>query len=56
MMGRLNRDQEQFFYSFRRFRDSGIFRSVFERVVGACIGAGLLRSIMVLAAPTPRRE
>src|SRR5580692_1017381 len=23
-----------------RFRDSGIFRSVFERVVGACIGAG----------------
>src|ERR1700734_3204895 len=25
-----------------RFRDSGIFRSVFERVVGACIGAGLV--------------
>jgi transposase len=24
-----------------RFCDSGIFRSVFERVVGACIGAGL---------------
>jgi transposase len=24
------------------FRDSGIFRSVFERVVGACIGAGLV--------------
>ena len=25
-----------------RFRDSDIFRSVFERVVGACIGAGLV--------------
>src|SRR6516225_9783234 len=25
-----------------RFRDSGIFRSVFERVVGVCIGAGLV--------------
>jgi transposase len=25
-----------------RFRDSGIFRSVFERVVGACIGVGLV--------------
>jgi len=25
-----------------RFRDSGIFRSVFERVVGACIAAGLV--------------
>src|SRR6266513_1737318 len=25
-----------------RFRDSGIFRSVFERIVGACIGAGLV--------------
>src|SRR5512139_2211703 len=25
-----------------RFRDSGIFRSVFERVVGACIKAGLV--------------
>ena len=25
-----------------RFRDSGIFRNVFERVVGACIGAGLV--------------
>jgi len=25
-----------------RFCDSGIFRSVFERVVGACIGAGLV--------------
>src|SRR5271165_1359414 len=25
-----------------RFRDSGIFRSVFERVVGACIGARLV--------------
>lgn len=25
-----------------RFRDSGIFRSVFERVVGACVGAGLV--------------
>jgi len=25
-----------------RFRDSNIFRSVFERVVGACIGAGLV--------------
>jgi hypothetical protein len=25
-----------------RFRDSEIFRSVFERVVGACIGAGLV--------------
>src|SRR6202007_2162769 len=25
-----------------RFRDSGIFRSVFERVVGACLGAGLV--------------
>jgi len=25
-----------------RFRDSGIFRSVFERVVEACIGAGLV--------------
>jgi len=25
-----------------RFRDSGIFRSVFERVVGACIRAGLV--------------
>src|SRR5262245_9937026 len=25
-----------------RFGDSGIFRSVFERVVGACIGAGLV--------------
>jgi transposase len=25
-----------------RFYDSGIFRSVFERVVGACIGAGLV--------------
>jgi hypothetical protein len=25
-----------------RFRDNGIFRSVFERVVGACIGAGLV--------------
>jgi transposase len=25
-----------------RFRDSGIFRRVFERVVGACIGAGLV--------------
>jgi transposase len=25
-----------------RFRDSGIFRTVFERVVGACIGAGLV--------------
>ena len=25
-----------------RFRDSGIFRSVFERVVGACIGADLV--------------
>src|ERR1700752_2488029 len=25
-----------------RFRDSGIFRSVFERGVGACIGAGLV--------------
>ena len=25
-----------------RFRDSGIFRSVFERVVGACIGASLV--------------
>jgi transposase len=25
-----------------RFRNSGIFRSVFERVVGACIGAGLV--------------
>jgi len=25
-----------------RFRDSSIFRSVFERVVGACIGAGLV--------------
>ena len=25
-----------------RFRDSGIFRSVFERVVSACIGAGLV--------------
>ena len=25
-----------------RFRDSGIFRSVFERVVGACIEAGLV--------------
>src|SRR3974377_1959214 len=25
-----------------RFRDSGIFRSIFERVVGACIGAGLV--------------
>ena len=25
-----------------RFHDSGIFRSVFERVVGACIGAGLV--------------
>jgi transposase len=27
-----------------RFRDSGIFRSVFERVVGACIGARKLRT------------
>ena len=77
MMGRLNHDLEQFFYSFRldeavpedhlireiaavfdlswvhcelasycpnldRPRDSGIFRSVFERVVGACIAAGLV--------------
>ena len=25
-----------------RFRNSGIFRGVFERVVGACIGAGLV--------------
>ena len=25
-----------------RFRDSDVFRSVFERVVGACIGAGLV--------------
>ena len=25
-----------------RFRDSGIFRSVFERIVGVCIGAGLV--------------
>jgi transposase len=25
-----------------RFRDSGIFRSVFERVVGVCVGAGLV--------------
>jgi transposase len=25
-----------------RFRDSDIFRIVFERVVGACIGAGLV--------------
>ena len=25
-----------------RFYDSGIFRSVFERVVGACIAAGLV--------------
>src|SRR5438105_6519458 len=25
-----------------RFRDSGVFRSVFERVVGACIAAGLV--------------
>ena len=25
-----------------RFRDSGIFRSIFERVVGACIAAGLV--------------
>jgi transposase len=25
-----------------RFHDSGIFRSVFERVVGACIGAGMV--------------
>ena len=25
-----------------RFRDSGIFRNVFERVVGTCIGAGLV--------------
>src|ERR1700686_4090546 len=25
-----------------RFRDSDIFRSVFERVVGACLGAGLV--------------
>src|SRR5438874_7752754 len=25
-----------------RFRDSGIFRSVFERIVGACIGASLV--------------
>jgi transposase len=25
-----------------RFHDSDIFRSVFERVVGACIGAGLV--------------
>jgi transposase len=25
-----------------RFRDSGIFRSVFERVLGTCIGAGLV--------------
>jgi hypothetical protein len=25
-----------------RFRNSDIFRSVFERVVGACIGAGLV--------------
>src|SRR5271165_7653803 len=25
-----------------RFGDSAIFRSVFERVVGACIGAGLV--------------
>ena len=25
-----------------RFHDSNIFRSVFERVVGACIGAGLV--------------
>lgn len=24
------------------FRDSGIFRTVFKRVVGACIGAGLV--------------
>ena len=25
-----------------RFRDSGIFRNVFERIVGVCIGAGLV--------------
>jgi transposase len=25
-----------------RFRDSGVFRSIFERVVGACIAAGLV--------------
>jgi hypothetical protein len=25
-----------------RFRDSGIFRTLFERVVGTCIGAGLV--------------
>jgi transposase len=30
------------FASNERFGDSAIFRSVFERVVGACIGAGLV--------------
>jgi hypothetical protein len=50
MMGRLNYDQKQFFYSFSlddaarndRFRNSGLFRSVFERSVGTCIAAGLV--------------
>ncbi len=27
-----------------RFRDSGIFRTLFERVVGTCIGTGLLEA------------
>jgi len=68
MMGRLNQDQRQLFYSFclddvvpgdhrvreigavldlswvhaERFRDSDILRRVFERIVEACIAAGLV--------------
>src|SRR6478609_6543100 len=69
MMGRLEQDQGQLFYSFcleevvpddhqvraiasvldlswvcrnERFRDNDIFRRVFERVVEACISAGLV--------------
>jgi len=40
----LDRDQDSAFSRARnaRFRDSNIFRSVFERVVGACLGAGLV--------------
>src|SRR5262249_8279798 len=36
-----------------RFRDSDIFRGVFERVVGACIGAGLVGGGGVSGHATP---
>jgi hypothetical protein len=44
VLSALDRDQDSAFSRARnaRFRDSNIFRSVLERVVGACLGAGLV--------------